>query len=85
MATIHVLHSGKTEEYVVKQQMVVLAACSNDYLFQIFEQYLIDSDYSMNAGNWMWLSASAFSHHYTKIFHPVKFGKRTDSTGEYVR
>lgn len=52
---------------------------------KVFEQTLIDSDYSMNAGNWMWLSASAFSHHYTKIFHPVKFGKRTDSTGEYVR
>lgn len=52
---------------------------------KVFEQYLLDADYSINAGNWLWLSASAFYHKFNKIFHPVYFGKRTDPTGEYVR
>lgn len=52
---------------------------------KIFEEHLLDADYSMNAGNWMWLSASAFYHHYNKMFHPVQFGKRLDPSGHYVR
>jgi len=52
---------------------------------QVFEQHLLDADYSMNAGNWMWLSASAFYHHYNKMFHPVQFGKRLDPSGDFVR
>jgi len=52
---------------------------------KVFEQYLLDADYSINAGNWLWLSASAFYHKFNKIFHPVYFGKRTDPAGEYVR
>jgi len=51
----------------------------------MFEEHLLDADYSMNAGNWMWLSASAFYHHYNKMFHPVQFGKRLDPTGQFVR
>lgn len=52
---------------------------------QVFEELLLDADYSINAGNWMWLSASAFFHHYTRIFCPVRFGKRTDPEGQYIR
>ncbi|KAM3936449.1 cryptochrome-1-like [Leptodactylus fuscus] len=52
---------------------------------KVFEEMLLDADYSINAGNWMWLSASAFFHHYTRIFCPVRFGKRTDPDGEYIR
>ncbi|XP_068125754.1 uncharacterized protein [Hyperolius riggenbachi] len=48
-------------------------------------ELLLDADYSMNAGNWMWLSASALFHHYTRIFCPVRFGRRTDSEGNYIR
>ncbi|KAK2526598.1 cryptochrome-1 [Columba guinea] len=51
----------------------------------VFEELLLDADYSINAGNWMWLSASAFFHHYTRIFCPVRFGKRTDPEGQYIR
>lgn len=51
----------------------------------MFEELLLDADYSINAGNWMWLSASAFFHHYTRIFCPVRFGKRTDPEGQYIR
>uniref|UniRef100_A0A8C3LCD2 Photolyase/cryptochrome alpha/beta domain-containing protein n=1 Tax=Chrysolophus pictus TaxID=9089 RepID=A0A8C3LCD2_CHRPC len=51
----------------------------------VFEELLLDADYSINAGNWMWLSASAFFHHYTRIFCPVRFGRRTDPEGQYIR
>ncbi|KAM4701117.1 cryptochrome-1-like [Discoglossus pictus] len=52
---------------------------------KVFEEFLLDADYSINAGNWMWLSASAFHHHYTRIFCPVQFGKRTNPDGNYIR
>ncbi|KAM7032488.1 cryptochrome-1-like isoform 1-T1 [Acridotheres tristis] len=52
---------------------------------KVFEELLLDADYSINAGNWMWLSASAFFHQYTRIFCPVRFGKRTDPQGNYIR
>uniref|UniRef100_H3AWN2 Cryptochrome circadian regulator 4 n=1 Tax=Latimeria chalumnae TaxID=7897 RepID=H3AWN2_LATCH len=52
---------------------------------KVFEELLLDADYSMNAGNWMWLSASAFFHQYTRILCPVRFGKRTDPEGHYIR
>uniref|UniRef100_A0A8C8BPB8 Cryptochrome/DNA photolyase FAD-binding domain-containing protein n=1 Tax=Otus sunia TaxID=257818 RepID=A0A8C8BPB8_9STRI len=29
---------------------------------EVFEELLLDADYSINAGNWTWQSASAFSH-----------------------
>ena len=29
---------------------------------KVFDEHLIDGDWSLNAGNWMWLSASAFFH-----------------------
>jgi hypothetical protein len=29
---------------------------------KVFEELLLDADWSLNAGNWMWLSASAFFH-----------------------
>ncbi|TRY91911.1 hypothetical protein DNTS_029629, partial [Danionella cerebrum] len=52
---------------------------------KVFEEHLLDADYSVNAGNWMWLSASAFFHKYTRIFCPVRFGRRTDPQGQYLR
>ncbi|KAJ8412098.1 hypothetical protein AAFF_G00143650 [Aldrovandia affinis] len=52
---------------------------------KVFEEFLLDADYSVNAGNWMWLSASAFFHQYTRIFCPVRFGRRTDPDGQYLR
>eukprot|EP00058_Branchiostoma_floridae_P024013 XP_002609503.1 hypothetical protein BRAFLDRAFT_230208 [Branchiostoma floridae] len=52
---------------------------------KVFEELLLDADYSVNAGNWMWLSGSAFYHQYTRIFCPVRFGKRTDPDGTFIR
>ncbi|KAJ8360676.1 hypothetical protein SKAU_G00172010 [Synaphobranchus kaupii] len=57
---------------------------SNIYA-QVSEEFLLDADYGVNAGNWMWLSASAFFHQYTRIFCPVRFGRRTDPDGQYLR
>ena len=52
---------------------------------QEFEKLLLDADWSLNAGNWMWLSASAFFHQYFRVYSPVAFGKKTDPNGDYIR
>lgn len=51
----------------------------------VFEELLLDADWSMNAGNWMWLSASAFFHQFFRVYSPVAFGKKTDKSGDYIR
>ncbi|CAG9784866.1 unnamed protein product [Diatraea saccharalis] len=52
---------------------------------KVFEDYLLDYDWSLNAGNWMWLSASAFFYKYFRVYSPVAFGKKTDKEGLYIR
>ncbi|GAX79468.1 hypothetical protein CEUSTIGMA_g6909.t1 [Chlamydomonas eustigma] len=52
---------------------------------QVFEEYLIDQDHFVNAGNWMWLSASAFFSQYFRVYSPVAFGKKYDPEGKYIR
>lgn len=52
---------------------------------KVFEELLLDYDWSLNAGNWMWLSASAFFYKYFRVYSPVAFGKKTDKTGLYIR
>ncbi|XP_078333232.1 cryptochrome-2-like isoform X2 [Crassostrea virginica] len=52
---------------------------------EVFEEYLLDADWSLNAGNWMWLSASAFFHQYFRVYSPIEFGKKTDKDGNYIR
>merc|ERR1712130_274776 len=53
---------------------------------QAFEEYLIDGDYAMNAGCWMWCSGSAFKEEVsTRSLDPVKFGRKWDPNGNYVR
>ncbi|KAJ0179717.1 hypothetical protein K1T71_004308 [Dendrolimus kikuchii] len=52
---------------------------------KVFEDYLLDYDWSLNAGNWMWLSASAFFYKYFRVYSPVAFGKKTDKDGIYIR
>ncbi|KAI5704905.1 hypothetical protein M8J76_005265 [Diaphorina citri] len=51
----------------------------------VFEELLLDADWAMNAGNWMWLSASAFFHQFFRVYSPVAFGKKTDKFGEYIK
>ncbi|KPJ01584.1 Cryptochrome-1 [Papilio xuthus] len=52
---------------------------------KVFENYLLDYDWSLNAGNWMWLSASAFFYKYFRVYSPIAFGKKTDKDGLYIR
>lgn len=52
---------------------------------EVFEEYLLDADWSLNAANWQWLSASQFFSQYWKCYSPIEFGKKTDKTGEYIK
>jgi len=51
----------------------------------VFEELLLDADWSLNAANWMWLSASSFFYQFFRVYSPVAFGKKTDPSGEYIR
>jgi cryptochrome len=51
----------------------------------VFNEWLLDGDWALNNGNWMWLSASAFFHQYFRVYSPVAFPKRYDPSGRYVR
>ncbi|XP_025115307.1 cryptochrome-1-like isoform X3 [Pomacea canaliculata] len=52
---------------------------------KVFEELLLDADWYLNAGNWLWLSASAFFHQYFRVYSPVAFGKKTDKNGDYIK
>lgn len=52
---------------------------------QVFEELLLDADWSMNAGSWMWLSCSAFFQQFFHCYCPVGFGRRIDPSGDYIR
>lgn len=52
---------------------------------RVFEELLLDADWALNAGNWMWLSASAFYYQYYRVYSPVAFGKKTDPNGKFIR
>lgn len=62
-----------------------MGAFSAFALLQVFEELLLDADWSVNAGSWMWLSCSAFFQQFFHCYCPVGFGKRTDPTGDYIR
>uniref|UniRef100_A0A8D8Y8F0 Cryptochrome-1 n=2 Tax=Cacopsylla melanoneura TaxID=428564 RepID=A0A8D8Y8F0_9HEMI len=54
---------------------------------QHFFYYLLDADWSVNAGNWMWVSSSAFEQllDCTYCVCPVNFGRRLDPDGVYIK
>jgi cryptochrome len=52
---------------------------------RVFDKYLLDADWAINNGNWMWLSASAYFHQYYRVYSPVAFPKKTDPNGDYIR
>lgn len=55
--------------------------------WQVFDKYLVDADWSVCAGNWMWVSSSAFEKvlQCPKCICPVRYGRRMDPKGDYVR
>jgi cryptochrome len=54
---------------------------------QFFLKYLLDADWSVCAGNWMWISSSAFEDvlNCSSCIDPGIYGRRTDPWGDYVK
>ena len=52
---------------------------------QVFDELQLDAEWSLNVGNWLWLSGSAFVKEHIPWFCPVEVGKKIDPSGEYVR
>ncbi|KAJ3532770.1 hypothetical protein NM208_g8287 [Fusarium decemcellulare] len=52
---------------------------------EVFEEWLIDHEPSCNAGNWQWLSCSAFFSQYFRCYSPVSFGQKWDKEGNFIR
>lgn len=52
---------------------------------KIFAELMLDADWSVNAGTWMWLSGSSFFLQFFSVYCPVKFGRKVDPNGEYIR
>lgn len=54
---------------------------------KVFDKLLLDADWSVCAGNWMWMSSSAFEKvlNCPKCFCPVRYGRKMDPNGEYVK
>ena len=51
----------------------------------VFEEWLIDHETACNAGNWQWLSCTAFFAQFYRCYSPIAFPKKTDPDGDYVR
>lgn len=53
---------------------------------QYFLKHLLDADWSVCAGNWMWISSSAFEKllDTSKCTCPVALARRLDAHGEYI-
>ncbi|KAK8021996.1 hypothetical protein PG993_012763 [Apiospora rasikravindrae] len=51
----------------------------------VFEEWLIDHEPACNAGNWQWLSCTAFFSQYFRCYSPIAFGQKWDKEGHFVR
>lgn len=52
---------------------------------RVFDELLLDADWAVNAGMWMWLSSSSFFQQFFHCYCPVRFGRRADPNGDYIR
>ncbi|KAI4887744.1 hypothetical protein NFI96_017181 [Prochilodus magdalenae] len=52
---------------------------------KVFEELLLDADWSVNAGSWMCHSCSSFFQQFFHCYCPVGFGRRIDPNGDFVR
>lgn len=50
---------------------------------KVFDELLLDADWAVNAGMWMWLSSSSFFQQFFHCYCPVRFGRRADPNGDY--
>ncbi|XP_023940173.2 cryptochrome-1 isoform X2 [Bicyclus anynana] len=52
---------------------------------KVFDELLLDADWSVNAGMWMWLSCSSFFQQFFHCYCPVRFGRKTDPNGDFIK
>lgn len=52
---------------------------------KVFEELSLDADWSVNAGMWMWLSGSSFFQQLLHCYCPVRFARKADPNGDYIR
>ena len=52
---------------------------------EVFEEWLIDHETACNAGNWQWLSCTAFFAQFYRCYSPVAFPKKWDEEGKFVK
>jgi len=52
---------------------------------EVFDEWLLDADWALNNGNWMWLSCSCFFYQYFRCYSPVAFPKKWDPKGNYIK
>lgn len=52
---------------------------------KVFDELLLDADWSVNAGSWMWLSCSSFFQQFFHCYCPVRYGRKADPNGDYIR
>lgn len=57
----------------------------NFSLCQVFDELLLDADWSVNAGSWMWLSCSSFFQQFFHCYCPVRYGRKADPNGDFIR
>jgi cryptochrome len=51
----------------------------------VFEEWLIDHETCSNAGNWQWLSCTAFFSQFFRMYSPIAFPQKWDKKGDFVR
>jgi cryptochrome len=51
----------------------------------VFEEWLLDHEPSCNAGNWQWLSCTAFFAQYYRVYSPIAFPQKWDKEGKFIR
>eukprot|EP00039_Didymoeca_costata_P010237 m.137309 g.137309 ORF g.137309 m.137309 type:complete len:564 (+) comp14750_c0_seq5:173-1864(+) len=56
-----------------------------EYGRNVFDRDLVDADWALNNGNWMWLSCSCFFYQYFRVYGPHSFAKKYDKEGNYVK
>ena len=52
---------------------------------KVFDELLLDADWSVNAGTWLWMSYSSFFKAINQVFCPVAFGRKIDPNGDFIR
>lgn len=51
----------------------------------VFAEWLLDHEVACNAGNWQWLSCTAFFAQFYRCYSPVAFPQKWDRDGAFVR